>query len=79
MIWKLSDAKNRFSELINLSLAGKPQEVTRRNDAVMIISKTDYDRLAGIRPDFKTYLSEGPDLNLLTFERDRSILREVHL
>ena len=79
MIWKLSDAKNRFSELINLSLEGKPQEVTRRNDAVIIISKTDYNRLAGSRPDFKTYLSEGPDLNSLTLTRDRSAMREVHL
>ncbi len=79
MIWKLSDAKNRLSELINLSLAGKPQEVTRRNEAVMIISKTDYDRLTGTRPDFKTYLSEGPDLTPLTLTRDRSAMREVHL
>jgi len=79
MIWKLSDAKNRFSELVKLSLEGKPQEVTRRNDAVMIISKTAYNKLTGTRPDFKTYLSEGPDLNGLTLERDRSALREVTL
>ena len=53
--------------------------MTRRNDAVMIISKTDYDRLSGTRPDFKTHLSEGPDLNSLTLTRERSAMREVHL
>jgi prevent-host-death family protein len=79
MIWKLAEAKNRFSELINLSLAGKPQEVTRRNDAVIIISKSDYDKLTGTRPDFKTYLTEGADFSDLPLERDRSPMREVIL
>ena len=79
MIWKLAEAKNRFSELINLSLQGTPQEVTRRNDAVIIISKSDYDKLTGTRPDFKTYLCEGPDFSDLPLERDRSPMREVRL
>ena len=79
MIWKLAEAKNRFSELINLSLAGTPQEVTRRNDAVMIISKSEYDKLTGTRPGFKTYLSESPDFSDLPLERDRSPMREVKL
>ena len=79
MIWKLAEAKNRFSELINLSLAGNPQEVTRRNDAVMIISKTDYDKLTGNQLDFKTYLSEGSDFSDLPLERDPSPMREVRL
>ena len=79
MIWKLAEAKNRFSELVNLSLEGKPQEVTRRNDAVIIISKNDYDKLTGTRPDFKTYLSEGSDFSDLSLERDRSPMREVSL
>lgn len=79
MIWKLAEAKNRFSELVNLSLEGKPQEVSRRNDAVIIISKNDYDKLTGTQPDFKTYLSEGPDFSDLPLERDRSPMREVSL
>ena len=79
MVWKLAEAKNRFSELVNLSLQGKPQEVTRRNDAVMIISKTDFDKLTGARPDFKTYLTEGSDFTDLPLERDPSPMREVNL
>ncbi len=79
MIWKLAEAKNRLSEVVNLSLEGTPQEVTRRNDAVMIISKTEYEKLTGIRQDFKTYLSEGPDFSDLPLERDRSPMREVVL
>lgn len=79
MVWKLAEAKNRFSELVNLSLQGKPQEVTRRNDAVMIISKSDFDKLTGSRPDFKTYLTEGSDFIDLPLERDSSPMREVNL
>jgi antitoxin Phd len=79
MVWKLAEAKNRFSELVNLSLQGKPQEVTRRNDAVMIISKTDFNKLTGAQPDFKTYLTEGSDFTDLPLERDPSPMREVNL
>lgn len=79
MVWKLSEAKNKFSELINLSLAGTPQEVTRRNDAVIVISKKEYDKLTGIRADFKSYLAAGPDFSDVLLERDPTPLREVTL
>lgn len=79
MSWKLSEAKNRFSELVRLSLEGKPQEVTRRNDAVVIVSKSDYDKLTGARPNFKDYLLSGPDFPPLPLERDLSSMREVML
>jgi prevent-host-death family protein len=37
--WKLEDAKNRFSEVVRLALAHKPQRVTRGGrDAVIVLS-----------------------------------------
>jgi prevent-host-death family protein len=43
--WNLADAKNRFSELVNLALTKGPQRVRRRKDEVVVISAKDYERL----------------------------------
>ena len=47
MDWRLADAKNRFSELFTLALTVGPQRVRRRQDAVIVISERDYERLTG--------------------------------
>lgn len=45
-MWTLQDAKNRFSELVDAALGGRPQEVTRRGKpAVVVLSATEYARL----------------------------------
>jgi len=45
-MWTLQDAKNRFSEVVDAALGGRPQEVTRRGKpAVVVLSATDYARL----------------------------------
>ncbi len=49
MEWRLADAKNRFSELVNRSLTDGPQRVLRRGDAVMVVSEHDYQRLGEAR------------------------------
>ena len=36
--WNLADAKNRFSELVNLALSDGPQTVRRRKDEVVVIA-----------------------------------------
>ena len=44
--WRLQDAKNRFSALVNAALAGEPQRVTRRGQpAVVVIAVEEYERL----------------------------------
>ena len=44
--WKLQDAKNRFSAVVNAALAGEPQQVTRRGEpVVMVVSVEEYERL----------------------------------
>ncbi len=77
MDWKLAEAKNKFSEVVKRALTEGPQRVTRRDDAVVILSEADYERLTGQRPGFREYLISGPTLAGIDLERDRSPMREV--
>ena len=44
--WKLQDAKNQFSAVVDAALGGEPQRVTRRGKpAVVVLSCEAYDRL----------------------------------
>jgi len=80
MPWRLADAKNRFSELVNRALAGDPQVVLRRNDAVVVLARRDYEKLAGKRRSFKQFLlGKGPSLQGLDLRRDKSPMRDVKL
>jgi len=82
MEWRLAEAKNRFSEVVNRALVEGPQRVIRRNDAVVIIAERDYERLAGTRPSFKDFLlgrGSGVDFEGVDLERDRSAMRETRL
>jgi antitoxin Phd len=78
--WKLADAKNRFSELVNRALVDGPQWVQRRSDAVVVLDHREYEKLTGTRVDFKVFLrSPGPSLKDLDLTRDRSPMRSVQL
>lgn len=77
MEWKLADAKNRFSELVNKALTDGPQRVTRRNDVVIVLSEVDYMRLRGEQTSLVEYIMSGADLGELDLTRDRSSMREV--
>ncbi len=80
MTWKLADAKNRFSEVVRKALTEGPQRVTRRKDAVIVLSEAEYQRLTGDRPGFRDYLLEiGPSLEGLDLTRDHSPSRDVSL
>jgi antitoxin Phd len=46
VVWTLERAKNQFSEVVRRAIGDGPQEVTRgSHDAVVIISKRDYEKL----------------------------------
>ena len=79
MKWKLAEAKNKFSELVNLALLEGPQEVERRGDRVIVISESDYEKLSSKKPDFKTFLTEGPSLEGLDLGRNNLPMRKVNL
>ena len=77
--WNLADAKNRFSEVINLALTKGPQFVHRRQDKVVIISAKEYEKLKGKHSSFKNFLLNGPSLAGLDLSRDTSPSRDVSL
>jgi len=78
--WRLAEAKNKFSELVNRALSEGPQRVLRRNDAVIVLSQRDYDKLTGKPPSFKDFLlQEGPSFEGLDVARDRSPMRDLEL
>ena len=79
MEWNLADAKNRFSEVVNLALTEGPQRVRRRKDTVVVISVEEFERLTGERPGFKDYLSQGESFEGLDLARDQSPGRDVAL
>jgi prevent-host-death family protein len=79
MEWKLADAKNRFSEVVNLALTQGPQRVRRRKDVVVVVAAEQFERLAGQRPAFKDYLVQGESFEGLDLERDRTPGRNVAL
>ena len=80
MEWRLADAKNRFSELVNRALTEGPQLVRRRNDAVVVLDRKEYEKLAGRKLDFKAFLMKKvPSFDGLDLRRDRSGMRDLKL
>ena len=79
MEWNLADAKNRFSEVVNLALTEGPQRVHRRKDTVVVMSAEDFERLSGQRPTFKDFLAQGESFEGLDLTRDQSPIRDVSL
>lgn len=79
MQWQMADAKNRFSELINRALSEGPQRVRRRNDAFVVMTEAEYERLAGKRMGFKEFLMSGESFEGLDLTRDQSPMRDVDL
>ncbi len=80
-IWKLEDAKSRFSELVRRAQSEGPQAVTvRGRRAVVVLDAAEYERLAAPRPrlPFVEFL-ESLDLEGLDLDRDRDVGREVEL
>ena len=80
MEWRLADAKNKFSELVNRALSDGPQRVRRQDDVVVILAERDCKALTGEMPSFKDFLLQaGPTFEGLDLERDKSLIRNVEL
>jgi prevent-host-death family protein len=80
-IWKLEDAKARFSEVVRRARNEGPQHVTvRGKDSVVVISSEELERLS--KPAPKTSLidfMEGLGLEDLNLDRDADRGRDVEL
>ena len=61
--WKLGEARARFSEVVRLAAAGRPQRVTvRGRSAVVVVAADEFDRLRArsAAPSLHDLLSRSP-------------------
>jgi prevent-host-death family protein len=86
LVWKLADAKNRFSEVVRLALSEGPQRVTRQGgtgESVIVIAEAEYEALSGHDKSSDRLaaflLSGGPSFEGVDLARDKSGMREVDL
>jgi len=77
MIWKLAEAKNKFSEVFNRAIDEEPQIVKRRGQGVVIVAEKEYERLIGQTKPLKEFLISGVDFEDLDLRRDPSPMRDI--
>lgn len=80
-VWKLEDAKARFSEVVRRAQAVGPQRVTVRGEpAVVIIDAAELERLIPPEPrEPLVQFLEGLGLDELDLTRERDPGRDVDL
>lgn len=80
-IWQLQEAKNRFSELVNIVLNEGPQVVTRRGEqVVVIVSNEEYKKLLKSQSGLFEFFRQSPLVGIeLDLERDQSPSRDTQL
>ena len=80
-IWKLQDAKARFSQIVDEAVKNGPQYVTRHGaETVVIVSVDEYEELMSSRPSFKEFLLSCPKSSLeLDLTRRKDFPRGVEL
>lgn len=79
--WQLQEAKNKFSEVVERAIQEGPQTVSRRGeDAVVILSCADYDRLQGGKKNMLEFFRQSPLVGVeLDWERPRDLPRDFSL
>ncbi|HYF23067.1 MAG TPA: type II toxin-antitoxin system Phd/YefM family antitoxin [Caulobacteraceae bacterium] len=82
MNWTLASAKDHLSEVVRRASTVGPQTISvRGEDAAVLLSKADFDRL--VDPDrpktIKDWLLNGPKLEGVEFERAEGGHRDVDL
>lgn len=79
MEWKLADAKNKLSEVVNRAIEEGPQIITRRKDVVVLVSQKEYQELKGEKRSFTDFLLNGPGLDEVNLNRTKDPMRSVDL
>ena len=79
MDWRLTEAKNRLSEVVTNALTDRPQRIVRRGEAVVVVAEETFGWLTGGQSGFIAYLLSGPSLEGVAAERDRRPMRDVAL
>lgn len=76
--WNIVDAKSKLSEVLNRA-EHEAQFINRRNRQYVVIDGDEYRRLTGTLPSLKELLLNGPGLEGLDLNRDKSGGREIEL
>jgi prevent-host-death family protein len=79
--WQLQEAKAHLSEVVRRSIQQGPQMLTvRGKEEAVLLSKQDYERLVGVKPNLFDFMRQSPLKGLeLDLERDPSPLRDLDL
>lgn len=79
--WQLQEAKSKFSQLVENAILDEPQFVTKHgNNAVVILSYEDYQKITKPQTDLVTFLRNSPLMEAeLEFQRDKDLPRELEL
>jgi prevent-host-death family protein len=77
MIWQITEARNRLSEVITRALTYGLQWIRRRGQVVVVLPEEDYQQLTGEREALTAYLMRGPDVSDLDLTRDPAPMRKV--
>jgi len=79
--WQFQDAKSKFSQLVENAMLNKPQFVTKHgNNAVVIISFEDYEKMTKPKNDLVSFLRDSPLMDLeLDISRSKDLPRDIEL
>jgi prevent-host-death family protein len=78
--WQLQTAKAQFSQVVKDAAVQGPQEITVHGRSVaVVVSRELFDQLSGQQNSLVDFMQQSPLFGLddLSFERDRSLPREV--
>lgn len=77
--WKLQDAKNRFSEVVEIAMKEGPQEITKHGEhAVIILSYDLYQELNRPKENLVEFFKHSPFYGMeLDLERSKDLPREI--
>lgn len=79
--WQMQEAKARFAELTRRAESEGPQSVTvRGREAIVVLSRRDYDRLTAPATRFTEFIGQSPLKGArIRTVRDKSLTRDVKL
>lgn len=79
--WQLQEAKAKLSELVKQVLTFGPQGISLRGILeVILISKSDYEKLTGQKNSFVKLMRTSPLKGLnIEIKRDKSKIRDIEI
>ncbi len=80
-IWKLQDAKNKFSDVVKKALNEGPQHVTKRGvEAVVVLSIKEYRKLIRPQNNLVEFFQKSPLFGVdLDIKRSKKPFRKIEL